>query len=409
MKTFFNVQDITEIMALLPQFNLADTEQVELADALGRINAESLTADINLPGFSRATMDGYAVPAASTFGSSEGNPACLMIIGSVTMGQVPTFEIAPGQAARIATGGMLPAGADSVVMLEHTDLLDDETLEVYRSVAPGQHVILPDEDVAIGDLLIARGQVLRPPEIGLLAAFGHAAPTVFCRPRIGIISSGDEVVPIHAQPALGQIRDINSHTLAAQVQEAGGQPVPYGIVADHSDTLYATCQQALAETDLVLISGGSSVGTRDFTLEVFQRLPNTTILAHGVAISPGKPTLLANSGGKAIWGLPGHVVSAMIVFSRMVKPFIAHIAGRIPDSQADLRPTARLTRNLASAMGRVDYTRVRLYERDNTLWAEPLTGKSGLIHTMVKAQGLIEIGRDVEGLTAGTEVRVWPM
>ncbi len=409
MKDFFNVQDITRMLEYLPQFKLVATEHLPLEQALGRVAAVHLKADMDLPGFHRATMDGYAVCAAATFGASEANPACLTITGTSLMGQAPTFGIARGQAARIATGGMLPPGADSVVMLEHTDALDEDTLEVFRSVAPGQFVVLPNEDFAAGDVLIEAGTVLRPQEIGLLAAFGRSTFEVYRQPRVGVISTGDEVVPIHHTPVPGQIRDINSYTLAAMARDAGALPVTFGIAADNAGTLQEVCRRALNDTDMLLVSGGSSVGTRDFTLEVFAALPDTIIMAHGVAISPGKPTLLANSGGKALWGLPGHVVSAMIVFSRVVKPFIAHISGRRADKAVDIRPTARLTRNLASAMGRVDFVRVRLNEVEGVLWAEPLAGKSGLLNTMVKADGLIEIGRNVEGLTQGTRVKVFPI
>lgn len=409
MKAFFKVMDIDAVLALSGTFPTVGETTVDLSAGVGRVLAEDVRCDADLPGFARATMDGYAVRGASTFGASDGNPAYLTVKGAVGMGAVPDLEIGPGEAVRIPTGGMLPRGADSVVMIEHSEALDDTTIEVYRSVAPGQHVIEKGEDYREGQRVLARGVTLRPQEVGLLAAFGRARVRVFKRPVVGIISTGDEVVPVEARPGPGQIRDINSYTLCGQVEAAGGRAVRYGILRDDFDALYRTCAEALAQSDMILISGGSSVGQRDFTVDVLSALPRSEILAHGISISPGKPTILARVGLKAFWGLPGHVVSAMVVMAAVVRPFVEQIAGR---AAAVDRPTgvrARLSRNLASVQGRVDYVRVRLSQRDGDVWAEPVLGKSGLINTMVRADGLITIDKDAEGLDAGTEVQVLPL
>jgi molybdopterin molybdotransferase len=301
---------------------------------------------------------------------------------------------------------MLPAGADSVVMIEHTEALDDASLEVYRSVAPGQHVIAVGEDIKKGDIVISKGKKLRPQESGLLAAIGKTMIKVYKKPVIGIISTGDEVVPVEDDPAPAQIRDTNSYTMFSQVRQAGGQAVLHGIVRDDYDLLYDKCTQVLAQSDMVLISGGSSVGARDFTIEVLSNLPQSSILVHGISIRPGKPTILAKTQNKAIWGMPGHVVSAMIVFKAIVQIFIEHIAGLREFQPINSSIFARLSRNLASAQGRVDYIRVRLIEKAGELWAEPILGKSGLINTMVKADGLIAIDINTEGLDKGTTVEV---
>ena len=225
---------------------------------------------------------------------------------------------------------------------------------------------------------------------------------------VGIISTGDEVVPVDQVPVEGQIRDINTHTLSGQVLAAGGVPVVYGIVRDNRDDLMEKCRRALETTDMVMISGGSSVGARDFTVEVLGALPDTGILVHGISISPGKPTILARSGGKAFWGLPGHAVSAMVVFAVVVRPFVDRLCG-LTQTARQFPVQATLSRNLASAQGRVDYVRVRLCEAKGHIMAEPILGKSGLINTMVKADGLIAIGIDTEGLEQGATVRVMPL
>jgi molybdopterin molybdotransferase len=408
MKDFFKVSNLNDVRLLTADFPSVDTERVLLRETPGRILAEAIISEIDIPGFSRTTMDGYAVRASSTYGASEGMPAYLTVKGTVVMGDSPDFTIGPGEAARISTGGMLPEGADSVVMIEHTDAIDAQTIEVYRSVAPGQHVIAAGDDVADGQTVLFTGQLIRPQETGLLAAVGRETVLVFRRPLIGVISTGDEVVPVHETPGSGCIRDINTYTLGGMIEASGGIPVTYGIVPDNRDALFDVCAGALNECDMVFISGGSSVGTRDFTIEVLSALPESEILVHGISISPGKPTILARCGRKAFWGLPGHVTSAMVVYKMVVEPFIRHIAGLQSQFRKERFIPARLTRNVASAQGRVDYVRVEMkYENGENL-AEPVLGKSGMIRTMVGADGLIEIPRDTEGLDAGATVKVIP-
>lgn len=404
MNEFFQVTDTHSVLAFKDRFPTVGSERVPLEDALGRILARDIAAQSDIPGFDRSTMDGYAVSASSTFGASEGNPAYLTVVGSIDMGRASELTMGAGQAARIATGGMLPGGADSVIMVEHTDVIDDTTIEVHRSVAPGQHVVARDEDAAQGQTVLLPGTRLRAQELGVLAACGVGEVQVFRRPKVGIISTGDEVVPVTAVPRPGQVRDVNSHTLSGLVHQAGAQPVRCGIVIDQFDDLLEACRQALAETDMVLISGGSSVGTRDLTVDVLEALPKSRILVHGVSVRPGKPTILAQCDAKAVWGLPGHVTSAMVVFMVLVEPFLAHLGGHAGVTPVSVR--ARLTRNLASVQGRVDYVRVRLIEKDGQQWAEPILGASGLIRTMAAAQGLVALEMNSEGLDLGAWVDV---
>ena len=406
MKNFFKVSNLNQVLERAAEFPTVEVEKIVLKDAIDRHLAEDIISDTDLPGFPRAVMDGYAICASSVFGASGGNPAYLNVIGTVVMGEVPSFTINPEEACIIATGGMLPKGADSVVMVEHTEKLDDTTIEVYRSIAPGQNVMQTGEDFSKNETLLFAGQLLRPQEIGLLAAFGNEKINVFRQPVIGVISTGDEVVPINAEPGVGQIRNINSYTLASLIVKAGGIPADYGIVRDNFDELFQICADALAQTDMVLISGGSSVGNRDYTVEVLEALPDSAIKVHGIDISPGKPTILAKAADKAIWGMPGQVTSAMIVFEIVVRPFIEHISGLIPKFKKTNKLTARISRNVSSVQGRNDYLRVRLNDQSGVLWAEPVLGKSGLLNTMVQADGLVAIDLNTEGLVQGEVVSV---
>jgi len=409
MKEFFKVKTIDQALEYRDQFEPVRVEDISLSETVGRVLATDIRSDIDLPDFARSIMDGFAVQGSSTFGASEGNPAYLNLKGTVAMGESSNLAVGPGEAVRISTGGMLPAGADSVVMVEHTEAIDDTTIEVHRSVAPGQNMIAVGEDIKKGEIALAGGSRIRPQEAGMLAALGCQTVTVFQKPIIGIISTGDEIVPVQETPGPGRIRDINTYTLLGLVQQLGATALVYGIVHDDYKALLAKCTQALTECDMILVSGGSSVGARDFTIDVISAMPDSEILFHGISISPGKPTILARVQNKAFWGLPGHVVSAMVVFSRIVKPFIEQINGLSDDAGNNSRLTARLSRNLASAQGRVDYVRVRLVQKAGENWAEPILGKSGLINTMVKADGLIEIGMNTEGLDQGAEVAVIPM
>lgn len=406
MKDYFKVTELQDVVRLTDRFNKTDRLSVSLSDAAGRVLAEDVSADIDLPGFTRSTMDGYAVSAASTFGASAGSPAFLMVKGKISMGEVPGFSVQPGEAAAISTGGMLPEGTDSVVMIEYTDAVDETAIEVYKSVAPGQNVILKGEDFEKDATVLKDGTLLKPPECGLLAAFGIGSVPVYKKPVVGIISTGDEVVPVESLPGPGQIRNINTTTIASMIEACGGEPVDFGIVSDDFNRLDSLCREALEKSDMLIVSGGSSVGSRDFTIDVLEGLPASEILVHGISISPGKPTILASADGKPVWGLPGHVVSAMVVFEIVVKPFLLKAAGRKRFNENRFLLDATLTRNIPSAQGREEFIRVRLEEEDGKMKATPIPGKSGMINTMVFADGLVRIPLNTEGLDRGASVRV---
>lgn len=410
---FFSLMSPAEFTALLAGFAPVDAAATGLADCCGRVLARDLAAPEDLPRTDRSCMDGYALRAADTFGAGEGNPAYLDLAGAASIDTVPGEPLRPGTCLAITTGGALPPGADAVVMVEHTADLGARTIEVRKSLAPGENVMLRGEDGTRGQTLLARGARLRAQEIGLLAAFGVTSAEVFGRPRAGIVSTGDELAPIGAALRPGQIRDVNSIALGCLAAEAGAEPRAYGIVPDRLEDIRAALARAADECDVVLVSGGSSVGARDLTVAALESL-GARILAHGVAVSPGKPTILAQMGAdlgaKPVLGLPGQITSAQVVMLLFGQPLLRRLAGDARAFDTLLRPLRRatLSRNLASKPGREDYVRVALEERPGGLpLAHPRTGKSGLIRTMVEAHGLVRISARREGLPAGAEVDVW--
>lgn len=382
---------------------------VPLGSALGRVLASEVRAGETLPAFPRSTMDGYAVRAADTHGASEQSPAYLRLAGDVPTGVVPETALRPGEAIRIHTGSMIPPGADAVVIVEDTNSHGDE-VEVLAAAAAGENVLAIGEDVRAGDVAVPAGRRLRAAELGGLAALGVTEVAVVARPRIAIVSTGDEVVPIHRAPGPAQVRDVNGATVAAVVLEAGGVPVPCGIAADDAAELELTLRGALAEADAVVLSAGSSVSVRDLTAQVVERLGKPGVLVHGIAIRPGKPTVLAVCDGRAVVGLPGNPASALVVAWRIVRPLVRFLGGEaVPDdgSGDERERTATLTVPVPSRPGREDYVPCTL-ERDDAgeLRATPIFGASNLIFTLVRADALIAVPLDRSGLGAGEHVRI---
>lgn len=384
---------------------LERVERVPLADALDRITAQEMRAPVDLPAFRRSTMDGFAVRAADTYGASEGLPAYLTIAGEVPMGRAADLAVGEGAAARVHTGGMMPPDSDAVVMVEHTQTLDERMLEVVRPVAVGENVIPAGEDVRVGELLFPRGHQLRPQDVGGLAGVGITAVAVAAPPRVAILATGDEVVRADQEPAPGQVRDINSYTIAALTRRAGGEPLPRGIAPDDADTLLRQASAALAGADMLIVSAGSSVSTRDMTAQVLGQLGQPGVLVHGVSIHPGKPTILAVADGKPVFGLPGNPVSTMVAFELFVAPALLRLLGCVAPPLWHTTQ-ARLAHNVASIAGREDFVPVRLEARDDGLWAEPIFGKSNLIYTVARADGILRVPLDLAGLYAGDLVTV---
>ncbi|MCS6773168.1 MAG: molybdopterin-binding protein [Thermoflexales bacterium] len=381
-------------------------EEVSLAHALGRVLAEPVHAPHPVPPFARAEVDGYAVRASDTYGASDGLPTYLQVVGEVAMGKAPLFQILPGQAAIIHTGGMLPMGANAVVMVEHTQKVSDGEVEILRPVAAGEGVIVVGEDVEQGQRVLEAGVRLRPAELGALAALGIVEVPVRRPPWVGILSTGDEVVPAEQQPQPGQVRDVNSHTLIAIIRQAGGEPVFYGIVPDDAEALYERTAKALDACDMLVITAGSSASVRDMTAAVVNRLGAPGVLVHGVNTKPGRPTILGVANGKPIAGLPGNPVSALINAWLFVLPALAHLQGQTHARPAP-RLLAELSINLPSEAGREDWWPVRLSQSGEKWIAEPIFYKSNLIFKLAEADGLLRVPADDTGLEAGRLVEVF--
>ncbi|WP_300608986.1 gephyrin-like molybdotransferase Glp [Trebonia sp.] len=377
-------------------------EAVPLAAALRRVPAEPVTAPHPLPGFARSTVDGYAVRAADTYGVSEGLPGYLTVTGAVRMGAEPGVTVVPGAAVAMPTGGVLPPGADAVVMIEYTAEAMPGTIEVVRPVAPGEGVVRADEDARAGDIIIPNGRPLRPQDLGMLAAAGVTSVRVHARPLVTIFSTGDEVVPPGTDVLRpGQVRDATAAALAALVADAGGSPVPGGIVPDDPGALEKALRAALPASDVIVISAGSSVGVRDETAAAVARLGPPGIWCHGLAIKPGKPTLLAECDGVPVIGLPGNPRSALVVF-RLIGAPVVRLAGGCTVAPPEASTRARLSRDLASATGRLDVVQVKV----GAGVATPVFGLSALLSVLTAADGYIIIPEEATGLDAGSEVDV---
>ena len=388
------------------------TEDVDITDALGRVLAAAVVSEGPLPDFARSSMDGYAVRAADTYGATDGLPAYLKIAGEVPMGEAPAVSVGAGEVVRISTGGMLPEGADAVVMFEHAQTVGDAEVEVVRPAAPGENVVQRGDDVGAGELILDRGRRLRPQDIGALAGIGVTTVSVYRRPTVGIINTGNEIDEATVKhPTPGRVRDVNSYNLAGLVTQSGAVPVRKGIFRDEYASIRAAVEAALAVSDVVAITGGSSVGTGDLTARVINDIGKPGVIVHGVSVRPGKPVIIGVVSGKPVFGLPGHPVAVTVSFELFIKPLLKKMSGEVDElglwGVPDKRVVrAKMARNYSSALGREDHLRVALEKRADGLWAKPVLGKSGLISTLVKAHGTVVIPLARTGLSKGEEVDV---
>lgn len=407
-REFFTVRTVSQALTGFCPARRTGVERVLLDEALGRVPAESLAAPHALPGFARATVDGFAVRAADTYGASEALPSYLDIAGEARMGRPPEVEVRAGTAVAIATGAPLPPGADAVLKVEHTQNATEELLEALRPVTPGEGTVRFDEDAAPGAELAPAGRPLRPQDLGMLAAAGLTEIRVHARPRVTIVSTGDELVPAGDPPgalSAGRVRDSSGPALGALVREAGGDPRFAGIVPDERDALVTRLREELPGCDVLVVSAGSSVGARDETAGAIASLGEPGIWCHGLALRPGKPTLLADCGGVPVIGLPGNPRSALVVFRLIGMPIVRRVGGcTSPPPEPSV--SARLTRDLPSAAGRVDVAQVRIDGECGAREATPLFGSSSLLSIMAAADGYVTVPEAATGLARGSEVEV---
>jgi molybdopterin molybdotransferase len=403
---FFKVKTVEETYQLIKQQikPILPIIKKSLYEALHFVLAEDIYVKENVPNFRRSAVDGYAVKASDTFGSSESMPGFLTVTGEVKMGKTPPGDLSFGEAMYVPTGGMVPDGSDAIVMVEHCEDLNG-LLNVFKQIAPGENVISIGEDLLEGEILLTKGTRLRPQELGALASQGITEVSVYRKPVVGYISTGDEIVPIDtAEPALGEIRDMNGMTIGAMVMEWGYEFIHDGIVQDDEQELAKRSKALLEKVDCLILSGGSSVGTKDYSVNVIESLGKPGVFVHGISIKPGKPTIFSVADGKPIIGLPGHPASAMVIFQLFARPILNEIQGYSQEEKQLAK--ARITKNIPSAPGRTDYIRVRLFQELGEWYAEPIFGKSSLISTFVKSEGLVEVPAPNEGVQKGDQVLV---
>ena len=398
-----NVKTPDEVLEIInKEFGpLGRIETVPLEESLGRTAAEDVCGTEYVPGFDRSSVDGYAMKARDSFGCSESIPAILKISAKIEMGAPFEGEIKSGCCASVPTGGKVPEGADSVVMVEYAEKLSDTEIAVIRPVSPGENVVFKGDDCSPGQSVIRKGTVIKAQHIGACASLGIDEVPVAKRITAGIISTGDELVSINDTPSDGQVRDVNSYALAALCRDWGCSVISYGFVKDDEDTLKGITEKALSECDLVMISGGSSVGQKDATARVIEGFGR--LLFHGIAMKPGKPTILGVCNGKPVIGLPGHPGASFFVSSIFVRPIISRLLG---GASLDWTVKALLKEAVPANQGRTVYVGVTLEKDGEEVYAMPVQSKSGLISSLTKSDGFICIPRDCEGFPKGSAVNV---
>jgi putative molybdopterin biosynthesis protein len=380
-------------------------EEAVLLEAYNRVLSEDVVSTIDIPPFNRSTVDGYAVKAQDTFGADENQPATLQVSGVVSVGEQPQATVGKGEAVEIVTGAPIPKGADAVVMVEDTEREDGE-LHVFSSVTPNENVMKRGSDIKKGEAVLKKGQVLGSSEIGVLAALGLTKIKVSRIPMVAVLSTGSEVTEPGKPLPLGKIYDINAYSISTAVVESGAKPVYFGVVPDDKTALSKALRTALASADMVITSGGVSVGPRDYTPQIVDSLGKPGIVVYGIAVKPGKPTTVGFVGDKPVFSLPGHPTSALLIFYLLARPLIQRLAGRPVTAIKTVKAAAGS--RMFSAKGRRTFVMVKLmFDESCRLIAEPVeTGASGAITTLAKADGFVEIPENEQFVDADEEVAV---
>ena len=407
MSNFLKVTPIEEALEIIDKHVIPSLRSVNIKtiNSVSRTVSKPITSSANLPNFTRSSMDGYAVRAIDTYGASQSQPSYLNLVSEIKMGTVTKTKLQTGETARIFTGSMVPESADAVVMIEYTESIESSLIEIIKPVAPGENIIQIGEDIEINEAVFSAGHVIRPQDIGGLLALGITHVPVFQRPKIGIISTGDELISPELEPAKGQVRDINTYTISALVQKYAGEPITFGINKDRFEIQLETAEKALSNCSMVIISAGSSTSSRDLTSRVISRLGEPGILMHGLAHKPGKPSIIGSAKGKLVFGLPGNPVSAMIIFELLVSRAIKNMLGSV--SQIISPPKAILTKDIPSTNGREEHVPVKLFNsQSGNLMADPIFGKSNLIYTLIKSDGIVVVPINKSGIYSGDIVDV---
>ncbi|GAU76777.1 gephyrin-like molybdotransferase Glp [Fusibacter sp. 3D3] len=404
---FFKIRALNEAQAMLYQEASKielETEHVPIGACYGRIACENVYSEVDIPSFDRSTVDGYAVKVNDVMGATESIPAMLTLKAESVMGEVMPETLQKGEAIYVPTGGMLPLGSDGMVMIEHSEQMSSDLILIHQPIAFGENIIYCGDDLKKSQLIIESGKKISAYDMGLLAGAGIYEVSVYKKIKVAILSTGDELVDCHLPMEMGQIRDINGYSLMGLVAELGGEVVHKAIIRDDMDALKASVVESLDKADLILLSGGSSVGARDFTHKVIESFEDGEILIHGISIKPGKPTIVGRVQNKLIFGLPGHPTASALVFEILVKPYMENVSKLKTTS---VRVKAKITESIHSSSGKDTFIMVNLTYEGDALKAKPILGKSGLISLMTRASGYIHINSEQEGLYKEQEVSVY--
>lgn len=403
---FFNVMSVDEVKNILVNNFKGlkiETEKVTILDCYERVLSKDIVSQINVPEFNRSTVDGYAIKSKDSHGCSDCMPTFLDVVGEVNMGEAVNIDIKNGQCIYVPTGGMLPKSADSVIMIEHVEKLDETTIAIHKPVSTGENVVYKGDDIKKNQVVLKKGKKITSQDIGVLAALGAYDIEVYKPVKFTVISTGDEIIDLDESLEFGKIRDINGYAICSLIKKLGGTIVKKSIVKDNYELLKEAVSNGIKNSDIVLLSGGSSVGTRDYTHDVINSFEGQGVLVHGIALKPGKPTIIGECENKAVIGLPGHPVSAIIVF----KIFIEYLAKQILDiSENTYKVDAIIDTNLHSSPGKKTYQMVTLEEINNKYYATPVFGKSSMITLLSKSCGYVIIDEYCEGLYKEQEVKV---
>ena len=404
---FFNVVTVEEARDIIWD-NFKDweleTEMVNILESADRTLAEDVVSGINVPEFNRSTVDGYGIIVEDSHGATETIPSILNIVGEIKMGEISNIRISSGEAIYIPTGGMVPEGVTGIIMIENTEKMGEDTILIYKPISKGGNMVYIGDDIKKGNIAVKKGRILNAEVIGTLAALGIPKVTLYKKPRFYIISTGDEIIDIDEDLTEGKIRDINSYAIHILVEKIGGQVVNKVIIKDEYELLRQEVEKAIGLSDIVLISGGSSVGAKDYTGKVINSFDGKGVLAHGLSIKPGKPTIIGECKGKLLMGLPGHPVSSIIVFKALIEDYIdKKLANKriLPSIEATMES------NFPSSPGKETYQMIKLKKLNGEYYASPTHGKSGMISLLSESQGYIIIEGYEEGINKGDKRQVF--
>jgi molybdopterin molybdotransferase len=404
---FFKVISVDEtrkILNKLAEKKQENTEKISLLKALGRICARDILSPLNLPNFNKSTVDGYALRHKDVNGASESIPSMLDLIGVVRMGEVSNYVVKSGECAYVPTGGKIPNNADSVAMIEYSEEFGANTILIQKSTSIGENILYEGDDIKKDEIILSKGKLINSYDIGLLAGLGIGELEVNKKVKVAILSTGDEIIDIDENSVETSIRDINGYALYSLCETLGCDIVDKKIVKDNFEKLKETIENMKNQADLILMSGGSSVGTKDYTKDLIESFPNSQVLVHGIAIKPGKPTIIGEIEDTVIIGLPGHPVSSLIVFKALVESFIRKISGKLEGKKIQIEGI--LSEDVHNAPGRETYQMVNLIYENNEYIVKPIYGKSGMISLLTKNNAYICLSKDMEGIRKGTKVKV---